>query len=201
MVDRQQAEATAEAWVRNLPRLGSPECVLRPEKTLEEPFGWVFFYEPRESVGPSGLNATIARPAPLLVLRETGELRILGTDLPLENYLVGYRLSLPKPVDATWLGLAFGPLVIAGLAWFASAIARQPPSGWLVIAIGLCWAWLGALTYYDVGGVGSWVSQEYLRNRFAPRLGYRFARMFGPGVVVFGAAWIVFGLAILLGRG
>jgi Immunity protein 35 len=197
-----QAEAIAAAYVRELARLDSPECVLLPAETREDAIGWVFFYQSREYVETGRPGAKLTGNGPLLVLRRTGEVRQLGAELPVEDYLVGYRARLPKPVDPRWLRLAMVPLAVAGIVWLVSgalgARFHTSPSGWLLIAVGLCSAWIGGLTYFDVGGVGAW-TEESVRRGTPWRLDFPIAPFAGVVSTVIGAGFVVMGLGLLLG--
>jgi hypothetical protein len=182
MIDRQQAEVIAEAHVRDLPRLGSPECILLPQETLEEPFGWVFFYQSREYIETGRSSTRVAGNAPLLVLRQTGELRVLGTGLPLENYLAAYRGSvdslvhwsiramLPRP----WLrGLAVA-WALTGSLWIvtlvlANAAARSGgresgPNGALTLLVGVLMLPVGMAAARNLDGM----AQIWGRQALAP---------------------------------
>jgi hypothetical protein len=68
------------------------------DATVEEPFGWVFFYETDEPLEKGGISAALAGNAPLLVLRETGDVIVLGTAHPLEDYLRPYRRLRNDPL-------------------------------------------------------------------------------------------------------
>lgn len=78
MIDRdeavQRARAQIEEWLR------PKEYVLLDDETREEDFGWLFFYQ------PTG-EAPLAGNAPIAVRRESGEVRVTGTALPVEDYV------------------------------------------------------------------------------------------------------------------
>lgn len=186
MVDREQAEAIAGAYLRDLGRKGSPECVLLRQETLDEAFGWVFFYQSREYVATGRSSAMLAGTAPLLVLRETGELRVLGTDLPVENYLVAYRASLDRveesyafPLPRAWLrGFAIGAAVTS-LLWIVSAVVRSggresPPSGALTLLVGLLLLPIGVAAARNLDGMArTWGRRALARLGRRTPFGFR----------------------------
>jgi hypothetical protein len=153
VIGEMQAEAIARGYVHDLVRLGSPECVLLPDQTREESVGWLFFYQSRESVETGNASAMLDGPAPLLVLRATGELRILGTDRPVDDYLVGYRSALPKPVDPTWR-LRFRALWLASIGLILVYVLSRGAGIPLLLA-GAALLAFAVMAFRDVGGVGS----------------------------------------------
>jgi hypothetical protein len=91
MIDRTEAEHTAREKLAEYGRHGV-ECVLLDEHTLEEPFGWVFFfYQSAAFVRTGEPSARLASNSPLVVFRDTGEIRPTGTAHPLEHYLEPIR--------------------------------------------------------------------------------------------------------------
>jgi hypothetical protein len=98
VIDRPRAEAIATEWLRRPERRGVPELVLLPEHTREEPYGWVFFYQSREHVETGTVGSMLAGNAPLLVLRDSGELRVLGTARPVDDYLADYSVSVARDI-------------------------------------------------------------------------------------------------------
>jgi hypothetical protein len=87
MISRDAARAKVEAFV-NTPDPywpDRPRVVVRDDVTLERPYGWVFFFDVPGRV--------VAGNAPVLVTREDGELRVLGTALPVETYLARFERS------------------------------------------------------------------------------------------------------------
>ena len=91
MIDRQQAETIAEAYIRELVRMGSPLYVLRRQETLDEAFGWVFFYQSARYLETGAFSDQLAGNSPLVVFRDSGEVRSTGTAYPLDHYLAPIR--------------------------------------------------------------------------------------------------------------
>lgn len=52
--------------------------------------GWYFCYQSREFLETGEMSAQLAGNAPFLIDRQSGELHVLGTAKPLENYLEDY---------------------------------------------------------------------------------------------------------------
>ncbi len=99
-----KARALAEKWVE-LVSDGSAELVR--EQTVAKPYGWVFFWESPEAVrDPSNVEARLVGNAPFVVLRNSLELRVLGTAMPVEHYLDIFERQLPA---ATLAGRAEQP--------------------------------------------------------------------------------------------
>jgi hypothetical protein len=90
MIDRTEAEHAARGKLAEYGQHGV-ECVLLDEHALEERFGWVFFYQSAAYVRTGELSARLAGNSPLVVFRDTGEIRPTGTAHPLEHYLEPIR--------------------------------------------------------------------------------------------------------------
>ena len=63
-------------------------------ETMDEPFGWVFFY--RRASPPHGLVGN----APIVVDRHSGRSSVTGTSYPIEWYLHAYRELGQERFDA-----------------------------------------------------------------------------------------------------
>jgi len=75
-----------------LDALRSPvEVVILDEHTREEAFGWVFFYQSAAYLESNEVSDMLAGNAPLVVLRDSGELHVTGTALPVESYMERFR--------------------------------------------------------------------------------------------------------------
>jgi hypothetical protein len=90
VIDRTEAERIAAAVVAEKSR-GGVECVLVAEHTREEPFGWVFFYQSVAFLRSGETRNRLAGNSPLVVFRDTGEVRATGTAHPLDYYLEPIR--------------------------------------------------------------------------------------------------------------
>jgi hypothetical protein len=91
-MDFDKAAALATAWV-NIVSEGQARIVR--ECTLAKPYGWIFFYQSKEFLDGGNASASLAGNAPIIVDRNTSELRVTGTAKPLEHYLVEYEKTLP----------------------------------------------------------------------------------------------------------
>jgi hypothetical protein len=93
MIHRSQAEHRARQKLAEYGRHGV-ECVLLDEHTLEEPFGWVFFYQSAAYIRSDETRDQLAGNSPLVVWRDTGEIQTTGTAYPLDHYL--------RPIRDEW---------------------------------------------------------------------------------------------------
>jgi hypothetical protein len=104
-MDFDKAAALATAWV-DLVCEGQARIVR--EDTIAKPYGWIFFYQSKEFLDHGTLSALLAGNAPIIVDRNTFELRVTGTAKPLEQYLKEYEGTLPPvwlqgtPQSPTW---------------------------------------------------------------------------------------------------
>ncbi|WP_315742067.1 YrhB domain-containing protein [Bradyrhizobium sp. SZCCHNR1075] len=90
-MDFEQATAIATAWVDIV--CGGTARIVRPS-TVTKPYGWIFFYESKEFLDNGVELARLAGNAPIIVNRNTNELRVTGTAMPLEHYLEQYERTL-----------------------------------------------------------------------------------------------------------
>jgi len=104
-MDFDKAAALATAWV-DLVCEGEARIVR--ESTIAKPYGWIFFYQSKEFLDGGSFSAQLAGNAPIIVDRNTFELRVTGTAEPLERYLKQYEETLPPiqlqraPQPPTW---------------------------------------------------------------------------------------------------
>ncbi|MGJ4931623.1 YrhB domain-containing protein [Bradyrhizobium sp. HKCCYLS2038] len=91
-VEFKQAAALATTWV-DLKSEG--QARIQRELTMAKPYGWIFFYQSNEYLDEGNLSAQLAGNAPIIVDRDTLELRITGTAQPLADYLEQYEKTLP----------------------------------------------------------------------------------------------------------
>jgi hypothetical protein len=93
MLDYHQARELALAEI-NQPHpyaLERLEMVILDHATIEEDFGWVFFYNSKKFLDTGELRYALGGNGPVIVNRYTGEIRRYGAaDLP-EVYIAQYR--------------------------------------------------------------------------------------------------------------
>jgi len=85
MISRYAARAKVETLINEPDPYwpGRPRLEIRDELTLERAYGWVFFYDiPGHAA---------AGNAPVLVTSTDGEVHVLGTALPVEEYLARFE--------------------------------------------------------------------------------------------------------------
>jgi hypothetical protein len=89
----EQAEAVASEWVRSLSyNVPGDELTLVHNATIERPFGWVFFYSSKRWLA-GDLRFALAGNAPILIDRRDGQVRVAGTEFPIEHYLRNYEAT------------------------------------------------------------------------------------------------------------
>jgi hypothetical protein len=91
-MDFKKAAALATAWV-DIVSEGKARIVR--EATIAKPYGWVFFYQSRDFMDNGNEPALLVGNAPIIVDRNTSELRVTGTARTLDHYLDEYEKTLP----------------------------------------------------------------------------------------------------------
>ena len=103
MIDKEAARKIALDFLAKKKRADGPELVLQEEKTLERPFGWVFFYEAKRFLETRNVMDRLIGNSPLIVDRNDGAVHVTGTRRPIEFYLDAYEKTGKLPErPATW---------------------------------------------------------------------------------------------------
>jgi elongation factor Tu len=76
------------------------ECAILDSETIETEWGYVFFYQSKQYVETGEVSAMLAGNAPLVVLKETGDIHATGTAEAVDHYL--------KELEG-WLGVGSTP--------------------------------------------------------------------------------------------
>lgn len=79
-IEKERALEIARKTAAELP--GHHDFVIVENQTVERPFGWVFFYSPRQYVLTGDRDYLIPGAAPLIVHRADGSIEHLGTSMP-----------------------------------------------------------------------------------------------------------------------
>jgi hypothetical protein len=82
-----------EAIAKAMEYLSDSDIPLVLTKSDEFSEGWYFCFQSKEYVDTGNPSAQLAGNAPFLIDRETGELHVLGTAYPIEDYLDRYTTS------------------------------------------------------------------------------------------------------------
>ena len=69
------------------------ELVLLDDQTIEDDFGWVFFFESKAFLDTGNTSHALAGNAPLLVSRMDGSVHVTGTARPIEFYIENFKRS------------------------------------------------------------------------------------------------------------
>lgn len=69
------------------------EFVILDEHTIEEDFGWVFFYQSKQYLETNDFRFALAGNAPYIVNKLDGSIHVTGTAHPTEYYIQNYRES------------------------------------------------------------------------------------------------------------
>ena len=96
MLTKEEARAIALREILKRWEIEDDEPVIVDEDTIEEDFGWVFFYESRIYVETQIFSYCLAGNAPIMVNRRDGSVVVTGTDRPLDLYIEEYRKELAK---------------------------------------------------------------------------------------------------------
>lgn len=96
MITFEEAKAKVEGLINKpAPHLtDQPRLVVLDNQTIEKEWGWVFFYQSLWFIESGDFKDMLAGNAPYIVNRKTGELVVTGTDLPIEDYISKYEMSL-----------------------------------------------------------------------------------------------------------
>ena len=106
MIDKDTARSIALAEI-NKP--SQPiECVILDQHTMEENFGWVFFYQSRRCAETGDEMEMLVGNAPLIVNRQDGSVYYTGTAYPTEWYIEQYRELLNERLVIRTEGLRAG---------------------------------------------------------------------------------------------
>lgn len=73
--------------------LEEDSAVILKDKTIEEDFGWVFFYESKNYLESGDYADMLMGNAPIIVNKKSGDIYITGTAEPIEFYIEDYKKS------------------------------------------------------------------------------------------------------------
>lgn len=101
MIDKDAARKIALDFLAKKRRADAPELVLLDDKTIERPFGWVFFYEAKKFLNSHDVKERLIGNSPFIIDRNDGSLHVTGTRRPIEFYLEAYEKTGKLPERPT----------------------------------------------------------------------------------------------------
>lgn len=89
MITYLEAKDIAATYIKNIENI--TVCELIEDETIEESFGWVFFYNSKEFLETGDFSYALIGNAPIIVDRLTGIVTQTGTAYPIEYYINQYQ--------------------------------------------------------------------------------------------------------------
>lgn len=93
-LSKEQARAIVEGRLRQLERSMRMPLAILDDKTIERPWGWVFFWNSIAYRDSRDTKRMVVGNAPFLINRMTGERGPTGTAHPVETYIRRYERQL-----------------------------------------------------------------------------------------------------------
>lgn len=88
---KDQAINLVNAYLAKIQKGRSYEISIVHDQTLEEDFGWVFFYNTKQYIESGDIEWALGGNAPLIVDRDSGALHVTGTALSIDEYIRDFR--------------------------------------------------------------------------------------------------------------
>jgi hypothetical protein len=95
-LNKEQAREIALKEIMKRWHIEDDEPAIVDEQTLEEDFGWVFFYDSKLFLETQFFSYCIAGNSPIIVNKYDGSTLATGTARPAEYYIEEYRKELLK---------------------------------------------------------------------------------------------------------
>jgi hypothetical protein len=94
MLTKEQARELALKEILRWWDMEDDEPAIIDEETIEEDFGWVFFYQSRIFLETQIFSYALAGNAPIIINKSDGSLHPTGTARSIEDYIEEYRKAL-----------------------------------------------------------------------------------------------------------
>ena len=96
MIDRDAALAIARTYLGQSKMRDGTDLVVREDRTLEKPFGWVVFWDSRTFVETGDPQLAAIGNGPLIIDRVDGSVHPTGSTRPLERFFERYERERAK---------------------------------------------------------------------------------------------------------
>ena len=94
-ITRETAAEIARSTLQSLDTASDHMMVLLDDRTIERPFGWVFFYVPKRFAETRDPMYLVPGNAPLIVDRRDGSTHFTGTAESIGTYIAEYEKAHP----------------------------------------------------------------------------------------------------------
>ncbi len=95
MISLREAEEIVNAELKKQERVvGGIALKIVSSSTIEQDFGWVFFYNSKEYLESGNLSYMLAGNAPIIIDKADGSLHFTGTSNPIDYYIEKYRENI-----------------------------------------------------------------------------------------------------------
>jgi hypothetical protein len=94
MLTSQQAREAVTTELRSRCNIPDDKFVIVDNLTIERPFGWIFFYNSDRYLRTKDIMDAIAGNGPIVVEKESGEIKFFGASEPVEALIAKYEDSL-----------------------------------------------------------------------------------------------------------
>ena len=91
MITLAEATKIALAYISKLEQSTEDPVILLESKTIEKPFGWVYFYDSKLYIETGEFECQLLGNAPLIINRNSGKIHVTGTAYPIEHYIEEYE--------------------------------------------------------------------------------------------------------------
>jgi len=91
MIDKASARKLVSDGLRMTNERDGLDLVIVDHQTIEDDFGWVFFYSSKKYLETGDFHDAVARNAPIIVDRRDGSIHSTGTAEPIEIYIERYK--------------------------------------------------------------------------------------------------------------
>lgn len=90
MITKIEAESLAQEQLRKMEKPDLPFAI-NDSKTLERPFGWVFFYNSKKFIETRDIRYQLAGNGPIVVNKHSRAVTVLGTNKPVQALIEEYE--------------------------------------------------------------------------------------------------------------
>lgn len=96
MIDYEKAKKIAQNRLNEDYSKKTYEVQIIEDVTIEEDFGWVFFYNTKDFITTGDVYHALGGNAPMIVTRKEGDIYFTGTAYPAKHYIEEFKKKYYK---------------------------------------------------------------------------------------------------------